>query len=737
MQKNYLIAIFTFLLFISGTYISLAQCTEAKDVEMAKYMKLTKNQDAQGCSHCGLLAMYFCSAKYCATPEDIKQVGAMIDACKKNILTMGKPYCCPDYLDKQPEWGSMVNSQTQGTSSNVSGSNPVMQNNNFLTTEDGINKLINNPAFIQDVLKLGTEELTLENIDKYMADYVPEYANFKIKNKIDINKIYYANSEDVASDVIADNLGSLFKMNGAQTETLKNAINGNLSYVPTSNLSTGLGNSLYERGKDKKVDYGVDYAVDFFQQKMGDGGVNSALIDMGGGLLGGLATDINKRYEEKMAKEAILYKALEEQNLFLMGETKVSLKGKKLGKEHTPDQQDLIIHNQANSKVPSLYAIGLNTPDYEQAIQLYSKAIDIYKQKPERAYFLYIAFAERAKAKMQIGAYKAAIIDYYFAEEVLEKILNGQLPDKSVKSVYPVGYFDSGNKKKYLKGKVEFTLGALSQDDKAVILIGRAFAKYRLMDYTGSIADCNLAFKAIVMTKNQTAGNNSYRDFTTAIVAMSKFGLGDYNEAYALFSGTNITDEIIDDIDNDGIIDFLDPDEKGLPMYTDTYEGLETFNFYGLPNYFAFDIIQVKGLTYYKTKHIDEAIALYDKLIASENESTKYIGTKKMFTRSGGDIASVYASLSSFHFEKKDNAKALDYINDALNYDPGRKEYVQKKALYSKTPDLEKASGKATVKKTKKPVADKKAAAKQNSLKATAATTEKTTEKKISRLLYY
>ena len=91
----------------SSTQVS-AQCTEAKDAEMAKYMKLTKTQDAQGCSQCGMLALYFCSAKYCVKPDDVQKVGALIEACKTNIRNMGQPYCCPDYLNKEPEWGIMA-----------------------------------------------------------------------------------------------------------------------------------------------------------------------------------------------------------------------------------------------------------------------------------------------------------------------------------------------------------------------------------------------------------------------------------------------------------------------------------------------------------------------------------------------------------------------------------------------------------------------------------------------------
>ena len=116
---------FTFLLL--GNINLLAQCTEAKDAEMAKYMKLTKTQDAQGCSQCGMLALYFCSAKYCVTDEDKTKVGAMITAGKQNVRDMGQPYCCPDYLNKEPQWGIMAgkSANTQSTNAGENNKNPL------------------------------------------------------------------------------------------------------------------------------------------------------------------------------------------------------------------------------------------------------------------------------------------------------------------------------------------------------------------------------------------------------------------------------------------------------------------------------------------------------------------------------------------------------------------------------------------------------------------------------------
>jgi hypothetical protein len=74
--KLYFIAIFILSL---STMNLFAQCTEAKDSEMAKYKKLTETQDAQGCSQCAMLALYFCSARHTVSVEDKRKVGAMIN----------------------------------------------------------------------------------------------------------------------------------------------------------------------------------------------------------------------------------------------------------------------------------------------------------------------------------------------------------------------------------------------------------------------------------------------------------------------------------------------------------------------------------------------------------------------------------------------------------------------------------------------------------------------------------
>ena len=148
--KNYVIG--TLILFLPMANL-FAQCTEAKDSEMAKYKRLTETQDAQGCSQCAMLAFYFCSARHTVSVEDKRKVGAMITACKSNIQQMGQPYCCAEYINKEPEWGKEANNDVVVSNSGLSSK----------STSDFENKLNNALAFGQ---KLENSYYSLQEVDK-------------------------------------------------------------------------------------------------------------------------------------------------------------------------------------------------------------------------------------------------------------------------------------------------------------------------------------------------------------------------------------------------------------------------------------------------------------------------------------------------------------------------------------------------------------------------------------------
>lgn len=554
------------------------------------------------------------------------------------------------------------------------------QTKDYRTSEDGLTKLINNPDFINDVVKLGTEDLSLEKLDQYFAKYVPEYTSFKFdKNKLNFDNLYYINSEGATNDFVANQLGGLLKLNSEQTENLKNIFTGNLKNTLTNNFSAGYGNLLFERGKDVKVDFAVDFAVDFFQNKLGDGGINSALIDIGGGILGGLLSDMNKEDKAKLAQEAFLSKKQDDFRVFNGGNTNDMLnsnfdKKNVLNSYYTKDQADLALHSKANKKMPNnrfLITEGIN---YDEAITLLNEAIILYKQNPERASYLYSAYVSRGQCKMQKGAYRAAIIDYYYAEQILEKILNNKLPDNFIKTKYPIGYWDYKNKKTFTKGEVITTLGLLTQKDMVAIIRNRAFAKYRLSDYKGAIADCKLAMAVLVKNSIPESGKpNDYTDIIKAIIAMSQFGLESYQDSYITFYNANLTDDIIADNDNDGLCNLMDMDTDGLP----DMEGVKKHEYYGMPNYFPFDISQIKGLCYCKANKIEDATATYEKLVYSER-------LHKMFTNVGGDISSVYSTLGSFYYTSDDKIKAISLLNQAILVNPYQLDYYYKRGTYKK-----------------------------------------------------
>ena len=186
---KYLTLCFVIIFAQSSTQVT-AQCTEAKDAEMAKYMKLTKTQDAQGCSQCGMLALYFCSAKYSVKPDDVQKVGALIEACKTNIRNMGQPYCCPDYLNKEPEWGIMAgntgNKKTAGSGTASLNDKAKSGNSNATKAVDKSQKLKQTEEVLNAILKqLETDPANPLSIDtKFLNDFSGMLPEGSLKNTL-------------------------------------------------------------------------------------------------------------------------------------------------------------------------------------------------------------------------------------------------------------------------------------------------------------------------------------------------------------------------------------------------------------------------------------------------------------------------------------------------------------------------------------------------------------------------
>lgn len=546
----------------------------------------------------------------------------------------------------------------------------LAQGKDYRSSEDALNQLINNPQFVEDVLKGNAKPLTLQSADEYLSIYVPEYANFKLSNKVDVSKLYYANLNDVSTDQVADQLGNLFGLNPTQWQLMKTTLNGSNAYTPVNGKSSGIASQLYERGKDKQLDLGVDAAVDFFQGEFGDGGIKSLGIDVAGGLMGYAFSGINRRYEEKLKQEKILAEAMNDYNVYESG---AQLNNQKSG------QEDLFAHSQAEMlSLPKFRVI--KAASYKDAISLFDQAIAGYKRNPARAYFMFQAYQGRGRSKMQLGAYRSAIVDFYYAQTLLDAMLAGKLPDKSIRSVWPTGYYDAGNKKTYAKGKADFSIGSITKLDQVTLLVSRAYAKYRLDDFSGAIADCNTARGINASLPASTIANNPAA-IIDAVKAMAEFGQGNYAQSYSTFSKSGITDDLIADIDGDGLVDFADADEGGQPMILDKVENLGEVEYRGLPDYFVYDIAQIRGLCYYKANQVDAAIAIYETILRTENDKGNYgLPEKRAFTKSGGDVSSVYASLGNFYVAKGDKQKALIYFDKAISIKPDQMEYYLSRA---------------------------------------------------------
>jgi tetratricopeptide (TPR) repeat protein len=508
----------------------------------------------------------------------------------------------------------------------------MAQTTDYRTTEDGLNKLFNNPEFVEDVINLGTEDLTLEKLNSYFTKYLPEYSSYKIDNNIDFNKLYLANSGNVSTELLADKLGGLLKLNPAQTQSMKNIFTGNLKSTPINQFSAGYGNLLFERGKDAKVDLAVDFAVDLFQSKFGDGGTNSTLIDIGGGILGALLSGNGKTAEANKERKAELKKELariqEEYNSSIKEIDDYSVYNLGDGAKITSKmegREDLILHYKANSLNGNV-----NAANCDEVIKLLNEAINLYKQNPNRSRYLYLAYKYRGECKMQKGAFRAAIIDYYYAQEILKNILNqGHSTTTSLLNT------------------------SLTPKDLVILTIKRAYAKYKLADYKGTIEDCKLAKIALVNNSIAASGKPyDYIDIINAIVAMSQFHLKLYEDSYQSFSIANL--------------------KHGMLFHR---EAEIVVGFRELGDYFFLDIEQIKGLCCYKANKINEAITIYQNLITNEEQFAQV-------TMAKGDISAVYSTLGSFYYKMGDKTKAISHLDKAILFNPYQLEYYYKRGTY-------------------------------------------------------
>jgi hypothetical protein len=199
---KYTFTLFSLLVFSTFSY---SQCTEAKDADMAKYKRLTETQDAQGCSQCAMLALYFCSAKHCVEAEDKRKVRSLIEACKTNIKTMGQPYCCPELVNKEPEWGIAVGATPTGSSSkNTSATNAsnsgAQQQQSLEALSSGLASSPENP--------LGVDNVLLNELVSLIPDD-------NLKNILQGYATSISNNEEISYRQVYNDVLSAFDMNPA------------------------------------------------------------------------------------------------------------------------------------------------------------------------------------------------------------------------------------------------------------------------------------------------------------------------------------------------------------------------------------------------------------------------------------------------------------------------------------------------------------------------------------------
>lgn len=212
---------FLLLFFIFSTNTVYSQCTEDKNSEIAKYIQLTKIRDPQGCSQCGLLALYFCSAKYISNTEDQSRVSNIIEECKKNLIQIGEPYCCPDYLIKQPEWGFLADNSS---TSNLNNSVPLITDN----------KIEKKTGMIQNILDLNSAVLSEQKIAFNLYENSDISPNLNTKEQIE---------NDYNTKVKAINESAIQHNNRSNVIT-KAALQPGITGISDSNILNGISSAV-------------------------------------------------------------------------------------------------------------------------------------------------------------------------------------------------------------------------------------------------------------------------------------------------------------------------------------------------------------------------------------------------------------------------------------------------------------------------------------------------------------
>lgn len=133
------------VLFVSLFETGYAQCPDRKyDTYLAK---VNNNENIESCKYCIVLAKLYCDAKEETYDDETKQqLIEILNDTRQKLKATGTPICCPEYIDKDPEWKISNNSSTNQNTRLLEESNPQNSNQSFTTTDLEENQETNNEA---------------------------------------------------------------------------------------------------------------------------------------------------------------------------------------------------------------------------------------------------------------------------------------------------------------------------------------------------------------------------------------------------------------------------------------------------------------------------------------------------------------------------------------------------------------------------------------------------------------
>ncbi len=493
------------------------------------------------------------------------------------------------------------------------------QTSDYRTAEDGINQLINNVDFLEKMSHMSNEQIANTTLNSLLDEYVPEYRGFKAElDNLNLNKVYYTPNSEYATQQLAGGLGKMLGMKDNEVTALQSVFNGSFQNTDLRTASSQFGNSLYKRGKNEAVDYVVDNTNSLLQQQYGSNEGNSALINVGTGLLGSLLFSLTDDNDIDAEKER-QYRAL------------VAEQDRRRNEEQTV-QGDAFAKGSSHS---TQGWIKTNEQKYVEAMVDYGKAIQILNTSYMGGPALIEAYYKRGQTKMYMNDHRGAIIDYYFALNTATLVWQQKWePTPRVQD-------------NILREVGMKHVGTFSELEIVDILMGRAYAKYQARDFAGAMSDCNKAMNLYKIIDPKDADWKSHPNN---------------------FSPTDWTPQLHPLNNLIGLMGMINMAQGNLTEAMEQYNyNISTITMVNsaasvgaLPVTFTRELMLAKCYAYYKAGKYDEAIALYNNII----ENKTYIKLK------GGNVSVAYSGRGNIYLAKKEYNKALSDYNTAIEMKP-------------------------------------------------------------------